>query len=69
MFTDIVMPEMGGRQLAEAATRKRPKLKVLFTTGYDPAHESGEVDLNLAIVLKPYTLNQLAAEVRDVLGK
>lgn len=69
LFTDIVMPGMSGRQLAEEATRRRPDLKVLFTTGY--ARESVIHNQSLAqgvnFLPKPYTLDDLALKMRAVL--
>jgi len=70
LFTDIVMPGMSGRQLAEEATRRRPDLKVLFTTGY--ARESVIHNQSLAqgvnFLPKPYTLDDLALKMRAVLA-
>lgn len=69
LFTDVVMPGMSGRQLADEATRRRPDLKVLFTTGY--ARESVIHNLSLAkganFLQKPYTLDDLALKMRAVL--
>ena len=69
IFTDIIMPEMNGRQLAEAAIKKLPHVKMLFTTGYAPnaAIQSNALDRPTAPLHKPFTLDQLAAAVRAVL--
>jgi CheY-like chemotaxis protein len=69
IFTDIIMPEMNGRQLAEAAVSRLPKVKVLFTTGYAPnaAVHNGVVDPKTAQLHKPFTLDQLATKVREAL--
>lgn len=69
IFTDIIMPEMNGRQLAEAALQRLPHVKVLFTTGYAPnaAVHNGVVDPKTAQLHKPFTLDQLAAKVREAL--
>ena len=65
LLTDIVMPEMNGRQLAEAALSLRPDLKIVYTTGYaDPSVRDGLAELVLS---KPFTLSALATRVRDVL--
>jgi len=69
LFTDMIMPGMSGRQLADEATRRRPDLKVLFTTGY--ARESVVHNQSLAqgvsFLPKPYTLDDLALKMRAVL--
>lgn len=69
LFTDVVMPEMNGRQLAEAALAHLPRLKVLFTTGYAPnaTIHNGVLDPATAQLNKPFTLEQLAAAVRAAL--
>lgn len=69
LFTDMVMPEMNGRQLAEAAVALLPGLKVLFTTGYAPnaALHSGVLDPDTSHLPKPFTLDQLAEKVRAAL--
>jgi signal transduction histidine kinase len=72
LFTDIVMPGgMKGRQLADEATRRRPGLKVLFTTGYTRnaiVHE-GRLDPGVAIIGKPFTFEELGSRVRDMLDR
>ncbi|MBS0640783.1 MAG: PAS domain-containing protein [Proteobacteria bacterium] len=69
MFTDIVMPDVNGVKLSEAARRRRPGLKVLFTTGYTPnaVLHNRVVDASVDMLGKPFTLEELAAKVRDVL--
>ncbi len=69
LFTDVVMPEMTGTQLAERARARLPGLKVLFTTGYtcDVAVNNGVLDAGMQLLSKPFTLDQLAARVRSVL--
>jgi PAS domain S-box-containing protein len=69
LFTDIVMPGMNGRQLAEALKEKAPTLKVLFTTGYarNAVVHGSALDPGMAFISKPFTLAGLAAKVRAVL--
>jgi CheY-like chemotaxis protein len=69
LFTDIVMPEMSGRELADHAIRRRPNLKVLFMTGYtrNAVVHNGIVDPGTALLQKPFTLQQLARKVRETI--
>jgi signal transduction histidine kinase len=69
LFTDVVMPDMNGRQLAEKAREARPDLKVLFTTGYtrNAIVHNGMLDADVAFIAKPFTVEQLARKVRKVL--
>jgi len=69
LFTDIVMPDMTGRQLADEARALRPDLPVLFTTGYtrNAVVHNGMVDIGVAFLAKPYSMGDLARKVRDVL--
>jgi signal transduction histidine kinase/CheY-like chemotaxis protein len=69
VFSDIVMPEMTGRELAEHMAKLRPGLKVLFTTGYtqNAIVHHGIVDPGTAFLPKPFTLDQLARKVRAVI--
>ena len=70
IFTDIVMPEMNGRKLADEALKLRPDLKVIFTTGYtrNAVVHYGIVDPGVNFVSKPFTIDQLGAKVRNVLS-
>jgi PAS domain S-box-containing protein len=69
LFTDVVMPEVNGRKLADQALSRRPGLKVLFTTGYTPnaVVHGGVLDAGVNFLSKPFTLEQLASKVRAVL--
>jgi signal transduction histidine kinase len=69
LFTDIVMPEMTGRVLADEATKLRPGIKVLYTTGFtrNAVVHNGILDPGVNFIAKPFTLEQLAAKVRSVL--
>lgn len=69
VFTDIVMPEMTGRELATLATKKLGELKVLYTTGYtrNAVVHNGILDAGTHLLQKPFSLEQLAEKVRRVL--
>ncbi len=70
LLTDVVMPGMSGRQLAEAAVREWPGLKVVYTTGYtaNAIVHNGMVDPGVELLTKPFSLEQLALKLRRVLG-
>jgi signal transduction histidine kinase/CheY-like chemotaxis protein len=69
LFTDIVMPDINGRKLAEMAVAQYPSLKVLYTTGYtrNAIVHNGMLDPGLNFLAKPFTVEQLAVKVRQVL--
>jgi len=69
MFTDVVMPEMNGRKLADEALKRRPELKILFTTGYtrNAIVHNGVLDVGVHLIGKPFSLEQLASGVRTAL--
>ena len=70
MFTDVVMAEINGRQLADQALLRRPNLKVLFTTGFtrDAIVHGGVLDGGVNFIAKPFSLDQLAAKMKAVLA-
>ncbi|WP_082483319.1 PAS domain-containing hybrid sensor histidine kinase/response regulator [Rubellimicrobium mesophilum] len=69
LFTDVVMPDMDGRRLADEALRRRPDLRVLFTTGYsrNAVVHNGVLDPGVHLIGKPFTVEALAAKLREVL--
>ncbi len=72
LFTDIVMPGgMNGRQLADEAVRRRPGLKVLFTTGYtrNAIVHHGRLDPGVEMIGKPFTFDELAIRIRELLDR
>jgi two-component system, cell cycle sensor histidine kinase and response regulator CckA len=70
MLTDVVMPEMNGRDLAEHMVRVCPEIKVLFMSGYaaDTISQHGVPAQNVHYIQKPFTQEALARKVREVLG-
>jgi two-component system, cell cycle sensor histidine kinase and response regulator CckA len=69
LITDVVMPGINGRILSQNLRALRPSMKVLFTSGYtgDVMIHHGMLDEGIEFIAKPYTLEQLAKRVRDVL--
>ncbi len=71
IFTDIVMPGMTGRVLAEKAVELRDTIKILYTTGYtrNAVVHNGVLDPGTEFIAKPYTAAALATKLRTVLDK
>jgi PAS domain S-box-containing protein len=72
LFTDIIMPGgMNGRELADAITRQRPNVKVLYTSGYteNAIVHHGRLDPGVALLNKPYRKKDLAEKLRQVLDR
>ncbi len=69
LLTDVVMPEMNGRDLFERAAEKRPGIQVLYMSGYtdDVIAHRGVLDEGVHFIQKPFTMHLLAAKVREVL--
>ena len=68
MITDVVMPHMGGRELAERLVAARPKMRVLFMSGYtDQAIMHTHLTPGSAFLQKPFTPESFARKVRSVL--
>jgi PAS domain S-box-containing protein len=70
LFTDVMMPGgMNGRQLADTALKRRPSLKVLFTSGYteNAMVHHGRLDPGVLLLPKPYRKSDLARMVRSAL--
>jgi len=71
LMTDVVMPEMNGRDLAKNLLSLYPHLKRLFMSGYTAnviAHH-GVLDEGVYFIQKPFSINELAAKVREVMNK
>ncbi|MEZ5099779.1 MAG: response regulator [Thermoleophilia bacterium] len=71
VVTDLVMPEMGGRELAERLSTVAPQIPVLFVSGYteDPVIRQGVQADGIAFLEKPFTADELARKVREVLDE
>jgi DNA-binding NtrC family response regulator len=71
LLTDVVMPGMNGRKLAEEAVQRYPRLKVLYMTGYsrNAIVHQGRLDHGVELIQKPLSSEQLSAMVRKVLDQ
>jgi PAS domain S-box-containing protein len=71
IITDLIMPEMNGKDLAIEVERILPEIKVLFTSGYteDSIVSSGSLERGIDFLQKPYSIQTLAKKVREVLDR
>ena len=69
LVSDVVMPHLGGRALADRLLLSRPHVKILFLSGYtnDAVMRHGVLDADFAFLQKPFTTSTLAQKVRQVL--
>jgi CheY-like chemotaxis protein len=70
LLTDIGLPGMNGRQLADQARKLRPDLKILFMTGYaeNAANAEGFLRPGMDMITKPFDLGHLSRRVRDIIS-
>jgi signal transduction histidine kinase/DNA-binding response OmpR family regulator len=71
LVTDVVMPDMNGRDLADRAMQLRPGISVLFMTGYakNAIIRDGILDRQARMIAKPFTVAELAAKAREILAE
>ena len=71
LFTDVIMPNMNGCELATRLTAMRPGVKVLYASGYaeDVIARHGALDASESFIAKPYPPAVLAARVREILDQ
>jgi len=71
LFTDVGLPGMNGRELADAVVRRRPDIPVVFTSGYehDTIVHRGRLDPGVELLSKPFSYRDLGARIRFVLDK
>ena len=69
LVTDVVMPEMSGRELCEKLTPSRPTMRTLYMSGYtdEALGHHGVLDEQIALIEKPFTPAALARKVREIL--
>jgi DNA-binding response OmpR family regulator len=71
LLTDVGLPGLTGRQLAEEARRRVPRLKVIYTTGYarNAAVHHGVLDAGVDLLAKPFTTDGLGRKMQEVLRR
>ncbi|MEE4240917.1 MAG: response regulator, partial [Desulfopila sp.] len=70
LLTDVIMPEMNGRDLADKLLPRHPKLKCLFMSGYtaDVIAHHGVLDEHVYFIQKPFSQRELSLKIREALG-
>jgi CheY-like chemotaxis protein len=71
LVTDLIMPEMNGKELVNAVSSILPAMKVLYTSGYTDDHivHSGALDEGIAFLSKPYSAQNLSRRIREILDE
>jgi CheY-like chemotaxis protein len=70
LISDLMLPKIGGRELARRVRQSLPALPILFISGYSPdaANQPGDVGSDEILLQKPFTPSALAGRVADMLG-
>jgi FixJ family two-component response regulator len=70
LLTDVILPGMNGRQLADKLKAERPDMKILFMTGYsrNAIVHQGRLDPGIHMLQKPVTAAELVRKMRELLG-
>ena len=68
LLTDVVMPGMNGRAVAEKLTASRPEIKVVYMSGYTGFSDYGLTNLDAVIIQKPFTRHVLLQRLREVIA-
>ncbi|TWI55735.1 PAS domain S-box-containing protein [Pseudomonas duriflava] len=69
MISDVGLPGMNGRQLADVARQSRPRLKILLATGYaEGANVSGYLDPGMELINKPFNIDTLANRIKEMIS-
>lgn len=70
VITDVVMPDMNGKELAEKMLQNCPGIKILFMSGYTPDSivHHGVLDKDVSFIQKPFSVHDLGVKVREALG-
>ena len=71
LITDLIMPEMNGKELAERVAERYPNLPILFTSGYIDDHivRMGALEKGIQFIKKPFSIQALAQKVREVIDQ
>jgi two-component system cell cycle sensor histidine kinase/response regulator CckA len=71
VVTDVVMPELGGREVADQVVALHPETRILFLSGYtaDAIVRTGIHQTEVALLHKPFTPSMLAARIREILDQ
>jgi len=71
LITDMIMPGMNGKELAEEIAKIYPDAEILYASGYTSEHivHSGSLEPGVQFIQKPYSIQSLSRKIRDVLDK
>ncbi len=70
VITDLIMPKMNGKELADKIIKIKKDIKIIYTSGYTENHiaHRGIIDKGVTLLQKPYSLNELSEKIKKVLG-
>lgn len=69
VFTDVIMPEMSGMELAAAIQSRFPSISMIFSTGYTDDFLNGRCEIPDRLIYKPYTIDEVARHIRSMLDE